>query len=270
MMDEDTLASLYLDFRNNNAKTQQARANSIYLEKGIKVSQQVISYNIRKDIDFARKKGAKRYSGLKMEKVRQFFKENGRLYSLPNCLAWDEFHTHLGEAPQYAWSRKGCPAEIIQTGQKIATYTVMVCIQNINKQGIISCEVIKNGKKKIKDEKTGKEKIKKGTNALDFYNCFKNINLPTNEKYYLLLDNAPIHSTTDKLRELGLSIEELADQKNVILVYFPKYAPQINPVELCICFIKNYIKSNQPRTEEKLREVIKEAVAFLNQKDLSE
>src|SRR6185369_3411888 len=122
------------------------------------------------------------------------------------------------------------------------------------------CEVIKNKKKKIKDEKNGKAKVKKGTNALDFYNYFKNINLSANEKYYLLLDNASIHSTTDKLRKLGLSIEELASQKSISLVYLPKYASQINPVELCNNFIKGCIRSEQPQTEEALRKVIKEAV----------
>jgi transposase len=271
IMDKDTWAFLYLDFLNNNAKTQQERANSIYQEKGIKISQQVISYNLIKDTGFTRKKGAKRYSGLKMEEVRKFLNENGWLYSLPNCLALDEFPTHLGEAPQYAWSREGCPAEIIQTGQKVATYTVMVCIQNIDKQGVISCKPIKNEKKKIKDEKTRKVRIKKGTDAVDFYNFLKNIELPTNKKHYLLLDNASIHSTTDKLRELGLSIEELSVQKNIVLVYFPKYAPQINPVELCNNFIRGRIKSEQPKTEEALKKVIKEAVNFLNnKKDLSQ
>ena len=77
MMDEETRASLYLGYLANNTKTQQARANSIYQEKGIKVSQQVISYNIRKDTDLTRKKGAKRYSGLKMEKVSEFLSKNG-------------------------------------------------------------------------------------------------------------------------------------------------------------------------------------------------
>lgn len=262
MMDEETRASLYLEYFSNNKKTQQARANSIYQEKGIKVSQQVISYNIRKDTELTRKKGAKRYSGLKMEEVSWFLKEYGWLYSFPNCLALDEFPTHLGEAPQYAWSRKGCSAEVIQTGQKVATFTVIVCIQNINKQGIISCEVIKNEK--------NKERKKKGTNALHFYNYLKSINLPTNEKYYLLLDNASIHRTTKELRELGLSIEELVAQKNIVLVYFPKCVPQIDPVELCNNFIRGRIKSEQPRTEETLRKVIKEAVDLLNQKDLTE
>lgn len=77
IMDEDTRAFLYLDFLNDNAKTQQERANRIYREKGIKISQQVVSYNLKKDISFTRKKGAKRYSGLKMEEVRQFLSENG-------------------------------------------------------------------------------------------------------------------------------------------------------------------------------------------------
>jgi hypothetical protein len=77
IMDEDIRAILYLDFLNNNTATQKERANRIYQEKGIKVSQQVISYNIKKDISFTRKKGAKRYSGLNMEEVKQFLKENG-------------------------------------------------------------------------------------------------------------------------------------------------------------------------------------------------
>jgi transposase len=110
---------------------------------------------------------------------------------------------------------------------------------------------------------------KKGTDALCFYNYFKNINPSTNEKHYLLLDNAPIHRTTKELRELGLSIEELATEKNIILVYLPKYAPQINPVELCNGFIENCIESKQHQTEEELRKVVKEAVDFLNQKDLT-
>jgi DDE superfamily endonuclease len=169
---------------------------------------------------------------------------------------------YLGEAPQYAWSRKGCSAEVIQTGQKVATFTVIVCIQNTNKKGVISCEVIKNEK--------SKKRKKKGTNALRFYNYFKNINPSTNEKYYLLLDNAKIHYTTKELMGLGLSIEELATEKNIILVYLPRYAPQINPVELCIHFIRNRIKSEQPKTEEALRKVIKETIDFLNQKDLTE
>ncbi|CAI2183018.1 6082_t:CDS:2 [Funneliformis geosporum] len=236
IMNEDVRAFLYLDFLADSTKSQKERA------KDIGVSQQVISYNLKKDIDFTRKKATKRYSGLDMEEVKQFLKENYGLYSSPNCLATDEFNTHSGMAPQYAWSR----------------------------EATISCKLIKNEKKKIKDEKTGKERIKKGTDTTDFYDFLENIELPASEEYYLLLDNSPIHDPPNRrpskiLKKAGLlSMEELAKQKNITLVYLPKYAPQMNPAELCINFVKHYIETNRPRTEEKLKEVIKKAIYFLN------
>lgn len=259
IMDEDTQAFLYLDFLNNNDKTQQERANSIYQEKGIKVSQQVISYNLKKDIGFTRKKANKRYSGLDMEEVRKFLKERGWLYSSSNCLAIDEFSTNLGEAPQYAWSREGCPVEVIQPGQKGSRYTVIICVRNVNKEAVVNCKTI------------GKTRKKKGTNAKDFYDFITDtrLKLPDNKMHHILLDNASIHSTTKELRDLGLSIEELVVQKNTVLVYLPRYAPQMNPAELCINFIKGRIRSKQPRTEERLREVIKEAIDLLNEEDLT-
>jgi bifunctional pyridoxal-dependent enzyme with beta-cystathionase and maltose regulon repressor activities len=69
---------------------------------------------------------------------------------------------------------------------------------------------------------------------LGFYNFLKSIKLPTSEQYCLLLDNSKIHYTTEKLKELGLSIERLVAEKNIILKYLPAYAPMINPAELCI------------------------------------
>src|SRR5205814_912794 len=97
---------------------------------------------------------------------------------------------------------------------------------------------------------TGKVKFKKGTDAIDFYNFLKDIELPTDEKYYLLLDNSKIHSAPDKLKEAGLlSIEELAFQNNIILKYLPKYAPELNPTEKCFSIIKQYYRKRRPRSE---------------------
>ena len=81
-----------------------------------------------------------------------------------------------------------------------------------------------------KDKKTGKVRIKKGIDALDFYNCLKNTNLPTNEKYYLLLDNAYIHSTTKKLMKLGLSMEE-----------FLKIEPSVAPLPGEVVVVKRRV-----------------------------
>ncbi|CAG8635701.1 6561_t:CDS:2, partial [Scutellospora calospora] len=213
IMDEDTLALLYLDFLHNNDKFQRERAELILKEKKIEVSQQVISYNLKKDIGFTRKKGTKRYSGLNMEEAR-----------LLDMLGREE-----------------------------------IALPRLSSQGKI-----------FKKEKGKKNKIKKGTDAIDFYNFLKDIELPDNEMYHALLDNSKIHSAPDKLKKAGLlSMEELALQKNIILVYLPRYAPQLNPAELCINFIRNRIESNKPQTEEELKKVVEEAVDLLNKLDLT-
>lgn len=190
-------------------------------------------------------------------------------------MALDEFGVNLGETSRYAYARKGCRAIISRKGQKGFNNTVILCVRNIDKQAVVNYKPIKNEKKKIKDEKTGKIRIKKGTDTIDFYNFLKNIELPTNEKYYLLLDNSPIHEPPNKrpskiLREEGLlSMEELAIQKNIILKYLPSYAPMINPAELCINFIKGHVRKKQFWNEEELIKTIEEAIALLNQKDLT-
>jgi len=127
-------------------------------------------------------------------------------------------------------------------------------------------------KKKIKDEKARKVKIKKGTDAVDFYNFLKNIELPAlpaNEKYYLLLDNSKIHKTSKELEDSGLSIEELARQKNIVLVKLPRYTPEINPIELCFNTTR-YLTENFPTdTDEELRKAIDKIIDMINQKDLT-
>ena len=184
-------------------------------------------------------------------------------------MALDECGFKLNEAPRYGYTRQGFRANYRKPGQGREHHTLILCVRNINNQAVISYKLIKNEKKKIKDEKTGKEKIKKGTNALVFYNFLKDMELPTNEKYYLLLDNARIHYTTKELEKLGLSIEELARQKNIILVYLPRYSPELNPVEEIFNVVKGYIRKFKPRTEEELRTAVEKVIAILNQQDLT-
>ncbi|MCE8162603.1 MAG: transposase [Candidatus Moeniiplasma glomeromycotorum] len=73
-----------------------------------------------------------------------------------------------------------------------------------------------------------------------------------------MLDNARIHYITKQL-------EELARQKNIILVYLPRYSPELNPVEEIFNVIKGYIRKFKPRTEEELRTAIEKMIDILNQ-----
>ncbi|CAG8546613.1 23614_t:CDS:2, partial [Racocetra persica] len=238
-MDEDDF--LLLLFLTNspkyNTKTHQWRSDEIFKRTGHRYSRQVLSYHLKKYSELTGKRATK--------------------------------STHLGESPRIAWSRKGCPAVVEQKGQKGPNYTLILCVRNVEKGAVVSSKLIKNVKKKIKDEKTGKVRIKKGTDAIDFYDFLKNIELPTNEKYYLLLDNSKIHYTTKELEKLGLSMEELAKQKNIELVYLPKYTPELNPIELCFNTAR-YLTENLPTdAEEELEAAISKIINMFNQKNMS-
>ncbi|CAG8610643.1 11330_t:CDS:2 [Ambispora gerdemannii] len=180
----------------------------------------------------------------------------------------DEFSVHPGEVSSFVWSRKGCPKAVPRKGRS-ANYTLILCVRNVKKKAVVSYRLFENEKKKIKDAKTGKVSIKKGTDAIDFYNFLKNIELPTNEQYYLLLDNSKIHKTTKELEELGLSMEELARQKNITLVYLPRYTPELNPIELCFNTVRYFTKNLPTDNEGELEESIDKIIDMINQKDLT-
>ncbi|CAI2167885.1 1483_t:CDS:2 [Funneliformis geosporum] len=74
-------------------------------------------------------------------------------------------------------SRKGCPAVVERKGKRGVNHNLILCVRNAEKGAVISHKLIKNVK-----------------NVLSL--------------------NSSIHSTTKELEELGLSIEELAKQKN--------------------------------------------------------
>ncbi|CAG8503270.1 5424_t:CDS:2, partial [Paraglomus occultum] len=93
--------------------------------------------------------------------------------------------------------------------------------------------------------------------AVDFHDFIKEINLPTNEKYYLLLDNAKIHRAIKVLLKKGrLPIKELLAQMNIDPLYLVAYCPQLNPVELIFNFLRSYVEEHEPRTFEELKHII--------------
>ncbi|KLL03170.1 MAG: transposase [Mycoplasmataceae bacterium CE_OT135] len=274
--EDDFLLLLFLtNSPKYNTETQKWKSDYIFEETGRRYSQQVLSYNLKKYSELTGKRATKRYSEQDLEEIWKFLKEYGWLYSLPNCLAVDEFSVRPGETPRIAWSRRGCPAIVKQKGQRGVNHTLFLCVRNVEKGAVVSRKLFKNEKKKIKDKKTGKVRIKKGTDTTDFYDFLKNIELPTSEKYYLLLDNSSIHDPPNKrpskiLKEADLlSMEELAKQKNIELVYLPRYTPEINPIELCFNTTRHFIENLPTDTEEELEQSVDKIIDMINEKDLT-
>ena len=150
----------------------------------------------------------------------------------------------------------------------------MLCVSNVEKQGVISYKLIEHGKKeKKKNKKKDKKKTKKGTGAIEFHDFIMDVKskLPTDERYHLLLDNAKIHHAIKVLlKENRLPIVDLFNQMNIEPLYLVPYTPQLNPVELCFNFIRSHVEKCQARSEEKLKLAIEEAIALLQGQDLTQ
>jgi transposase len=223
--------------------TQQEMADYLTQKTGQPITQQAISW-ILKNNGITRKKITYHYSEQNMEKVKEFI--NTKVSSLPQSriLAADESGFPLNLAPRYGYSRKGKRAISYKPGNKGGNHTLIFLIQNVEKKGVIHYQL-----------------IKKGMKTQNFYDFLKEVNLPREEKHYLLLDNLSVHRSN--------KIKELLKQKNIEPTYLPSYTPQLNPVELCFNTIKGYVKRCRPRTEEALRTAIDQAVANLQQQDLT-
>ena len=138
-------------------------------------------------------------------------------------------------------------------------------IYQYQRKGVVYCDAVKldGNCKKLSDV------IQLDTTHIGFAANNKIYSVISSEdKSYLILDNARIHYTTKKLRELGLSIEELAVQKNIILLYLPPHSPELNPTEKCFNNIRHNIEKSRPRTHEELKLVIDKEMASLQQQEL--
>src|SRR5207302_3274814 len=113
--------------------------------------------------------------------------------------------------------------------------------------------------------------IEKGAKTPDFYRFITNLKLPTNEKYYLMLDNAKIHHATKKCWELGLpkTIKELIISKSIEPLYLVAYSPQLNPAELIFNIIRHNIEKSRPRTFEELKSAVEKEMKELNKENLT-
>ena len=147
----------------------------------------------------------------------------------------------------------------------------MLCIRNVEKQGVIGHRLIKHDDNE-KEKKKGRKKNKKGTGSVEFHDFIVDVKskLPTNNKYYLLLDNASIHRAIGVLRKTNrFPIKELMSQMNICPIYLVAYCPQLNPVELIFNFLRHYVEKHEPRSYEELKLVIEKGISELQEKDMT-
>lgn len=223
---------------------QQERSDYILDKTGRRYSQQIISLVLKK-LGLPRKVIPYRYSKQK-NLMLEFWKfVNEIVPSLPphRLLSLDETSFSLNMAFRYGYAPIGQRVQAYKPG-RAKNYSLTSLIHNTEKNGIISCEVVEG--------------------AVDteiFYNFISNVKLPTNEKYYLIMDNIRFHKNE--------RIRELLKQKNIVPIYIVPYFPQLNPTEEFFNTVKQYAKKWRPRSEEELISVLTKKITELQEEDMT-
>ncbi|WNE41009.1 MAG: Transcriptional regulatory protein RcsB [Mycoplasmataceae bacterium] len=172
---DDVLEKLISYVENNNTVTLVEISDCLFQATGQRFSVPTI-FRALERVNKPLKKGTKQHIKQDKEKVKKFVAENSYLLSSDSLLALDECGFNLGAVPKYARADKGQRAVIKRIITKGLHYTLLLCIKNVNQQAVIHYQLTK-------------EKI----DAKFFYDFLEAINLPNEEKHYLLLDNATIH-----------------------------------------------------------------------------
>ncbi|WP_322632498.1 IS630 family transposase [endosymbiont DhMRE of Dentiscutata heterogama] len=238
--------------KKGDISNQQEVANLIFQETGQKISQPTISRFLKRK-KVTHKKINYHYTEQldHPEKIAKFVEQIPTLSKSP-VLAIDECSFHLNEVPRYSYAERGKRANRRRPGKKGDNHTLILCVQNIKGRGVVKWKL-----------------IPKGMKSKDFHEFISNLNLPTDQTIYLLLDNLKVHHATKSCQKLGLTtIKELLVSKNIIPVYLPPYTPELNPVELCFNFLRQNTEKKKPRTFEELKASINKATKVLEQQDL--
>ncbi len=185
------------------------------------------------------KKAAKAYHEASRERQQAFLAGLPRDSSKP-WIALDEAAFFLNHSRQYAWSYRGQPAVVDRPSARGRMHSLILAT---SPDGVMDWRLMQGS-----------------VDSVRFHTFLSRLRGDS----HVLLDNCATHHASHVLVKQGkTSIVELADSKDMDLVYLPPYSPQLNPVELCFNFIRTHVNRSAPRSLEALHASIQGAVRAL-------
>lgn len=199
---------------------------------------------VHRDCGYTFKKSTKSYIESNPVKVKEF-KQKIERYPITSLIAIDEAGFFLNHSRVYAWSKKGNRAVVPRPGCRGQRYSLVLATSS--------------------DSVVKWEMCPKSVNSTMFSKFLAD--LPDRSK--LILDNAAIHKATKSLSSKGLqTVPEIANRKEMEMLYLPPYTPQNQPVELCFNTIRTFVNRQMPRTEAALRNCVASAIVSLKSESL--
>jgi transposase len=166
---------------------------------------------------------------LRKEKIEEW-EAISELDYASNCVFIDEAGFNLHTQRNYGRSRKGTPARAVVPTTKGITITILVAI---SQAGVIDISLKKpqavsaSKKRKANDAKAMVVSGRVGTRTEHFLAYISNVmdvlDRHDMKGYYLVMDNAPIHTPT--------KVCDLVESRGYKCLYLPPYSPFLNPIE---------------------------------------
>jgi transposase len=153
----------------------------------------------------------------------------------------DECSSNTSLAPLYGWSRKG--ARAYQKSPRNWGKNITL-ISSIGKERGMGASLVVEG----------------STNRTVFETYLEDVLCPTLKKgQVVVMDNLSAHK--------GERVRELIEGSGCELIYLPPYSPDFNPIEGAFSKLKSYLRTVCARSQERLMEVIGEALRTISASD---
>ncbi|KAG1314898.1 hypothetical protein G6F64_001108 [Rhizopus arrhizus] len=167
-----------------------------------------------------------------------------------NYVFLDESAFHINLKRSMAWSKKGTPAVV--TVPKTRATTTTTILGAISAEGLIKCSLRlpqpPSNKKRKRGDSVGQ--MSKGT-VTGHYISFLRATMDEMDRYphmkghYLVMDNAPIHTSED--------IAKYIESCGYRYAYLPSSSPELNPIEQFWSVVKSKVKRNKFLEKETLK-----------------
>ena len=202
---------------------------------------------------------------LRKEKIEEW-EAISELDYASNCVFIDEAGFNLHTQRNYGRSRKGTPARAVVPTTKGITITILVAI---SQAGVIDISLKKpqavsaSKKRKANDAKAMVVSGRVGTRTEHFLAYVSNVmdvlDRHDMKGYYLVMDNAPIHTPT--------KVCDLVESRGYKCLYLPPYSPFLNPIEEFWSKVKAGVRRNALTADDRLSNRICESVQMVTRAD---
>ncbi|KAL1936371.1 hypothetical protein VTP01DRAFT_505 [Rhizomucor pusillus] len=235
---------------------------------GLQVSKSTVYDFVRKHCNLSLKKArfqpVDRNSEEKIQECLDWIRkwEKTEMDFTRNCVFLAESAFHINMKRSIGWSKKGSPAVVRVPKTRAQTTTILGAI---SAAGLIKCSrrlPQPQAKKRKRGDDAGR--TSRGTVTGHYISFLKATmdemeQYPHMKDYYLVMDNASIHTSDD--------IAKYIASRGYRCAYSPSYSPELNPIEQFCSVVKSKVKRNKFLEKETLMTRISEASNSLKLSD---